>query len=838
MNDNNKFTDNYKDALQFAGEESERLGNKLMRVEHLLLAVMRITQSSAYELLMRLNVDFSDIKTKVDTFLQTQNIGGEEVGDVQINVVVMKSRLEARALKCEETNTAHLLLAIMRTEDSYARTLLEQTYNVTYAKIRAMVAEKNNNTITNTSLFGDDDDELEDEKPTTGRADTPLRNTTATKDNSNKAGGTPALNSFARDITKDAVDGKLDPMVGREKEVERLVQILSRRKKNNPVLIGEPGVGKSAIVEGLALRIAERKVSPLLSDKRIMSLDLAGMLAGTKYRGQFEERLKTVMKELEENPNIVLFIDEIHTLVGAGATSGSMDAANMLKPALSRGRFQCIGATTLNEYRQSIEKDGALERRFQKVLVEPTTEEETLQILKNVKSRYEDHHQVKYTDEALVRCVELTQRYITDRYFPDKAIDALDESGARVHVASVQEPEELKNIQLAIDALEEKKKAAVMRQDFEDAAKHRCEIVALEGQLGELKKENSQLAPDERPQVDDEAMTQTVSLMSGVPLQRLAESENERLLKMSDKLQGTVVGQDDAVVKIVRAIRRSRVGLKDPNKPIGSFMFLGPTGVGKTLLAKRLAEYMFGSSEAMIRIDMSEFMEKFSVSRLVGAPPGYVGYEQGGQLTEKVRRKPYSIILFDEIEKANSEVFNLLLQLLDEGFLTDGLGRKVDFKNTVVILTSNAGTRQLKDFGKGVGFDNGVGKNDKSYAENVLHKALNKTFAPEFLNRIDDIIIFNQLEKESILQIVDLEFAKLAKRMKNLGWNAVLSDDAKEYLAEKGYDKQYGARPLQRAMQKYVEDMLVEEILQGRLKQDKTLNIVRLEAEDALGVKQ
>ncbi len=826
-----KFSSNFNDVLTFSKDECERLGSKKVLPEHLMLSLLRISNASAMTLLLKLKVDIESLKRSIEEYLKSSvSLDNQAfLADESSNVVIMTARLEARSLGSQQTNTTHLLLAFMKHNNSFTSSLFEQEYNITYSNIRDLVETKKNITM---SVF--DDDDTEDEKP----QKTGYSSKTANSNSDAKQGATPALNSFARDITRDAMENKLDPMVGREGEVERIVQILSRRKKNNPVLIGEPGVGKSAIVEGLALRIAERKVSSVLSDKRIMSLDLASMLAGTKYRGQFEERLKSVMNELEANPNIILFIDEIHTLVGAGATSGSMDAANMLKPALSRGKFQCIGATTLNEYRQSIEKDGALERRFQKVLVEPTNTEETLQILKNIKSRYEDHHQVKYSDDALLKCIELTERYITDRFFPDKAIDALDEAGAHTHVNSVQEPPEYKLYQEEIDDLEVLKKEAVVRQDFEIAAQYRYQILAAQEKLDSLKSQNLLIDPNERPIVEEDVMTRTVSLMSGVPLQRLAQSENERLLQMADKLHDSVIGQNDAVEKIVRAIRRSRVGLKDPNKPIGSFMFLGPTGVGKTLLAKRLAEYMFGSSDSLVRIDMSEFMEKFSVSRLVGAPPGYVGYEQGGQLTEKVRRKPYSIILFDEIEKANSEVFNLLLQLLDEGFLTDGLGRKVDFKNTVVILTSNAGTRQLKDFGKGVGFDLGITDGNTNYAESVLHKALNKTFAPEFLNRIDDIVIFNQLEKDSLLRIVDLEFSKLAKRMAGLGWNISLSDSAKDFLAEKGYDKQYGARPLQRAMQKYLEDMLVEEILLNKLTPGVHVEIVHVVDDSKLSVKQ
>ncbi len=833
MQQNNKFSQNLEDVMSFSNEERNRIGNSSVHPEHLILALLRITNSSAMKILSSLNVNFTELKQKIEDYLKQAITTSNDEKYQNTNVLVMTARLEARAMNSNQTNTTHLLLSLMKQENNYVKELLSNIYGISYQQIQNQTPYIKNTGFS--PLFNEDDD-LEDEKPSNNNKPTDnifkQKNTTSNRKNE----GTPALNSFARDITLDAEQNKLDPMVGREAEVERIVRILSRRKKNNPVLIGEPGVGKSAIVEGLAIRIVEKQVSSVLYNKRIMALDLAGMLAGTKYRGQFEERLKAVMNELEENPHIILFIDEIHTLVGAGATSGSMDAANMLKPALSRGQFQCIGATTLNEYRQSIEKDGALERRFQKIIVEPTTEEETLQILKNIKSRYENHHQVKYTDKAIERCVELTQRYITDRHFPDKAIDALDEAGAHIRVSHFKQPEEITTLQKEIDELENLKKEAVKEQNYEEAAQIRHNIINLQEKLDTLLKEQNTINEDDRPLVDDDVMTQTISLMSGVPLQRLAESENERLLKMEDHLKDNIIGQDDAVKKIVRSIRRSRVGLKDPNKPIGSFMFLGPTGVGKTLLAKKLAENMFGSADSLIRIDMSEFMEKFSVSRLVGAPPGYVGYEQGGQLTEKVRRKPYSIILFDEIEKANPEVFNLLLQLLDEGFLTDGLGRKVDFKNTVVILTSNVGTRHLKDFGKSVGFSTNDNSGDKTYMENVLHKALNKTFAPEFLNRIDDIIIFNQLEKESITKIVNLEFAKLSTRMKNLGWEIQLSDAAKDFIIEKGYDKQYGARPLQRTMQKFIEDMLVEEILNNNISNNKQLTIIVSDNKETLTV--
>jgi ATP-dependent Clp protease ATP-binding subunit ClpC len=626
-----------------------------------------------------------------------------------------------------------------------------------------------------------------------------------------KKSDTPALDKFGYDMTKAAAEGRLDPVVGRENEIERLAQILSRRKKNNPVLIGEPGVGKSAIVEGLALRIVQRKVSRVLFDKRVIGLDMTGMVAGTKYRGQFEERIKTVLDELSKNPNIILFIDEIHTIVGAGSAPGTMDAANILKPALARGEIQCIGATTLDEYRQNIEKDGALERRFQKVMVEPTSPEETLEILRQVKEKYEDHHNVTYTDDALVACVELTERYVSDRNFPDKALDALDEAGSRVHITNIKVPEEIEDLEKRIDALTVDKLNAAKDQDYEKAAHLRDEVADAKKTLEEAKKRWEKALSEDRQVVDDEKVAEVVALMTGVPTQRIAQAEGARLIQMGESLKGAVVGQDDAIKKVVKAIQRNRIGLKDPNKPIGVFMFLGPTGVGKTHLAKKLAEYLFDSSDALIRMDMSEFMEKFTVSRLVGAPPGYVGYEEGGQLTEKVRRKPYSVVLLDEIEKAHPDVFNLLLQVMDEGRLTDSLGRKIDFKNTILIMTSNVGSRQLKEFGTGVGFNTEAVS--KEQAHGVISKALNKAFSPEFLNRVDDIIMFDQLSKESISQIIDIELKDFYGRIEKLGYKLNLTPEAKAFIADKGYDKNFGARPLKRAIQKYLEDELAELML-------------------------
>jgi ATP-dependent Clp protease ATP-binding subunit ClpC len=638
-----------------------------------------------------------------------------------------------------------------------------------------------------------------------------------------QATDTPVLDNFGTDLTKAALENKLDPIVGREKEIERLAQILSRRKKNNPILIGEPGVGKSAIVEGLALRITQKKVSRVLFDKRVITLDIASVVAGTKYRGQFEERIKAILNELSKNPNVILFIDEIHTIVGAGGATGSLDAANMLKPALARGEIQCIGATTLDEYRKNIEKDGALERRFQKVLVDPTTAEETLQILYNIKDRYEEHHNVKYTQEALGACVKLTDRYITDRNFPDKAIDALDEAGSRMHIANIQVPKKIEDIEKELKNIIEQKAEAVKAQKYELAASFRDTQRLLTTKLDIAETEWKASLKEKPETVDEETVAEVVSLMSGIPVQRIGESEGLKLIGMKDSLKATVVGQDDAVDKIVRAIRRNRIGLKDPNRPIGSFMFLGPTGVGKTHLAKMIAEQLFDSAEALIRIDMSEYMEKFNVSRLVGAPPGYVGYEEGGILSEKVRRKPYSVVLLDEIEKAHPDVFNILLQVMDEGHLTDSLGRKIDFKNTILIMTSNIGTRQLKDFGGGIGF-NKQSVADREYSRSVLQKALNKAFSPEFLNRVDDIITFDQLDKTSIQKIIDIELKGFYKRMAELGYTIEMSQEVKNFLADKGYDVQFGARPLKRAIQNYVEDEISELILSGVAKEGSVIS--------------
>ncbi len=667
--------------------------------------------------------------------------------------------------------------------------------------------------------FDDDDDGFPEESPKENDGNTADRQSQQPR----KSGpnDTPVLNKFGYDITQAAEEGKLDPVVGRDHEIERLIQILSRRKKNNPVLIGEPGVGKSAIVEGLALRIKQRKVSRLLFDKRVISLDMAAVVAGTKYRGQFEERIKAILDELKKNKDIILFIDELHNIVGAGSSTGTMDAANLLKPALARGDLQCIGATTLDEYRKSIEKDGALERRFQKVIVEQTSPEETLQILQNIKANYENHHNVTFTDAALAACVKLTQRYVSDRSFPDKAIDALDEAGARVHMANVNAPQSLIALEEKISETTTLKLKAAQAQQFEEAAKYRDEIHQMETALVKQKQDWEIELRNHREIVDADKIAEVVAMMTGVPVQRIAQSESARLLDMKAELQRDIVGQDEAIAKIVKAIQRNRVGLKDPNRPIGTFMFLGPTGVGKTHLAKKLAEFLFDSKDALIRVDMSEYMEKFTVSRLTGAPPGYVGYEEGGQLTEKVRRRPYSVILLDEIEKAHPDVFNMLLQVMDEGRLTDSLGRYVDFKNTIIIMTSNIGTRQLKDFGKGIGFD--TGRDMKEHSRSVIQKALNKAFAPEFLNRVDDIVMFNSLEKDDLFKIIDIELRGFIKRVSDLGYELTITDEAKNFIVEKGYDRQYGARPLKRAIQQYIEDDLAEMMLRAELENSRKL---------------
>lgn len=822
---NNQFTQRVSDIIMYSKEEANRLRNSYIGPEHLLLGLIREGEGKAIEILFNLQINLQDIKKQLEAIVKN-NAENDTTYDENISFNDKASKvlklciLEAKLLRNIAADSEHILLAIMKVKDNAAFHVLESN-GVTYEKIKLTLQPD-----THAGLgFSEDEDEDEDIRQSPSGNKSNAAQQQARPAQKKPANDTPVLDNFGTDMTKAAEEGKLDPVVGRVKEIERLAQILSRRKKNNPILIGEPGVGKSAIVEGLALRIVEKKVSRILFDKRVIALDMTAVVAGTKYRGQFEERIRSILNELKKNPNIILFIDEIHTIVGAGSAAGSMDAANMLKPALARGEIQCIGATTLDEYRQNIEKDGALERRFQKVIVEPTTAEETLQILKNIKDKYEDHHNVNYTDAALEACVKLTDRYITDRNFPDKAIDALDEAGSRVHLTNITAPKEIEEQEKLIDEMKSLKNEAVRLQNFELAASYRDKEKEYTNQLDTLKEEWEKSLKENRETVDDEQIAEVVSMMSGVPVQRMAQAEGMKLLGMKDDLLSKVIGQDKAIATLVKAIQRSRVGLKDPNKPIGTFMFLGPTGVGKTHLAKELAKLMFGSADALIRIDMSEYMEKFTVSRLVGAPPGYVGYEEGGQLTEKVRRKPYSIVLLDEIEKAHPDVFNILLQVMDEGRLTDSYGRTVDFKNTIVIMTSNIGTRQLKEFGKGIGFAAQVRTDDKEYSRSVITKALNKSFAPEFINRLDEIITFDQLDLDALTRIIDIELKGLYSRVENIGYKLVIDEDAKKFVATKGYDVQFGARPLKRAIQNNLEDGISELILGSEMAAGDTIKV-------------
>ena len=827
----NEFTQQVSDIVVYGKEEANRLQNDHIEPEHLLLGILRDGECKAAEILKSFYLDLKGIKNELETQLREKSILENYSQDISFSEEASKiltlSKLEARLMNDEKVDTPHILLAIMRDNQNNAYKVLEKN-DVTYEKVIDRIKQEE------APFDGLDfnDDEEEEGIGRRGNADKNngafgfSANRQATQNERKQAEeDTPYLDNYGIDLTKAAEGGKLDPVVGREKEIERIAQILSRRKKNNPILIGEPGVGKSAIAEGLALRIVEKRVSRALFGKRIVSLDMTAVVAGTKYRGQFEERIRAILTEVKKHPDVILFIDEIHTIVGAGSAAGSMDAANMLKPALARGEIQCIGATTLDEYRKNIEKDGALERRFQKVLVEPTSPEETLQILRNIKDKYEEHHNVTYTDEALEACVRLTDRYVTDRYFPDKAIDAMDEAGSRIHLTHISVPQEIEEQERLIEEAQQHKNEAIRLQNFELAASFRDRENQYTEQLERLKNEWKEKLKDNRETVDAPQIEEVVSMISGVPVQRMAQAEGVRLKGMKQALLSKVIGQDKAVETLVRSIQRSRVGLKDPNKPIGTFLFLGPTGVGKTHLAKELAKNMFGTTDAIIRIDMSEYMEKFTVSRLVGAPPGYVGYEEGGQLTEKVRRHPYSIVLLDEIEKAHSDVFNMLLQVMDEGRLTDSLGRTVDFKNTIIIMTSNIGTRQLKEFGKGIGFTAQTGENEKEHANSVIRKALNKSFAPEFINRLDEIVTFDQLDIASLEKIIDIELAGLYKRIEGCGYHLLLDQEAKRFVAEKGYDVQFGARPLKRSIQNHLEDGLAELIINEEPQAGDTLHV-------------
>lgn len=815
-----KFSNQVKEVISLSKEEALRLGHSYIGTEHIILGLLREGDSKAVSLLKQLGVPLDELRYVIE-----QAIKGTATHDIKnvANISLTKQSekalkityLEAKIFKSPVIGTEHLLLSILREEDNLGSQILSK-FNITYNVVKRAIE---NQDLTNSPHAGPDTDDADDDQGRGVFGGGSMRDPKGTEKSK-----TPVLDNFGRDLTKMAEMGKLDAIIGREKEIERVAQILSRRKKNNPILIGEPGVGKTAIAEGLALKIVQKKVSRVLFNKRVITLDLASLVAGTKYRGQFEERMKAVMNELEKSPDVILFIDELHTIVGAGGASGSLDASNMFKPALARGDIQCIGATTLDEYRQYIEKDGALARRFQVVMVEATTPEETLEILNNIKDKYEDHHHVIYTKEALEACVKLSDRYISDRFLPDKAIDILDEAGARVHINNIQVPEDILRLEEQIENIKKEKMQVVDRQKYEEAAQLRDKEKRLINQLEKAKIYWEEETKKKRYTVTAENVAEVVAMVTGIPVQRVAQSESAKILKMGEALKGKVIGQDKAIEKLVKAIQRTRVGLKDPKKPIGSFIFLGPTGVGKTELAKVLATYLFDKEDALVRIDMSEYMEKFSVSRLVGAPPGYVGYEEGGQLTEKIRRKPYSVVLLDEIEKAHPDVFNILLQVLDDGILTDGLGRRVDFKNTIIIMTSNIGVRDLKDFGTGIGFaTKAKNENMDEAMKSTIQNALRKAFSPEFLNRLDDLIIFNSLEKEHLHQIIDLMLAKVFARIENLGFKVELTEKAKDFLAEKGYDPQYGARPLNRAIQKYLEDPIAEEILKAEMEPGDTL---------------
>ena len=842
-----QFSPKVSEILAYSREEANRLASRSVGPEHLVLGILREKDSLLHMLFQRMNINLNDVKNELEDKVRQDVIteaiiGSELVLNEQASNILKLAVLEARIQHTQMVDVQHLILAILHDQvNNGAKEVLEGNHMTYEDTLTYLKTQKSSNAKPSDSFGMPDEEEEEEETISSNGGD--KNNATTKTVNSNQKKGTPVLDNFSTDLTKAAAEGKLDKVVGREKEIQRVTEILCRRKKNNPILIGEPGVGKSAIVEGLAQLIVQHKTSPVLFNKRVVNLDLTAIVAGTKYRGQFEERIRSLINELEKNPDIIVFIDEIHTMIGAGSTPGSMDAANIMKPALARGVIQCIGATTIDEYRKSIEKDGALERRFQKVMVEPTTAEETLTILHNIKDRYELHHHVNYTDEALKACVKLTERYISDRYFPDKAIDALDEVGSRVHLQHAEMPEELVEKQNELEQTIQKKQQAVKNQDFELAAAYRDRQTNLERQIDELNRQWTSDDNTTRQTITEDEVAEVVSMMAGVPVQRIAEAENIRLRNMGDVLKAQVIAQDNAIEKMVKAIQRNRVGIKDPNHPIGVFMFLGPTGVGKTYLAKKLAEYMFGSDDALIRVDMSEYSESFNTSRLVGAPPGYVGYEEGGQLTEKVRRHPYSIILLDEIEKAHGNIFNMLLQVLDEGRLTDGNGRLVDFRNTVIIMTSNAGTRQLKEFGHGVGFNAGgntgisLNDKDKEYARSIIQKSLSKQFAPEFLNRLDEIITFDQLDLKAIKKIIDIELKGLYKRIESLGYQLTITDSAKEFVATKGYDVQFGARPLKRAIQNYIEDGVCEKLLSGELHEGDTIAVSKIPNKDELQFK-
>ncbi|MDR1380142.1 MAG: ATP-dependent Clp protease ATP-binding subunit [Tannerella sp.] len=843
----NNYTKRLLDVIEYSREEASRLQNSYIGTEHLMLGVIREGKGLACRIMRSMDIDMLELKKIIEIEVRNMvdTVANTSLNDIMISKTAEQtlrlSMLESRRMKSVQTGTEHLLLSVLRDKINVVTGYLERK-GFNYRMIYDLVADENvsgrlsrdvlmqpdeyEEGISDGYTDNDDDDDEEETSFPSVRRNAPgqSRESGSAAQSVKQNYDTQVIDTFGFDLTRAASEGRLDPIVGRDREIERLAQILSRRKKNNPILIGEPGVGKSAIVEGLALRIVQHKISRVLFDRRVVSLDMAAIVAGTKYRGQFEERIKAILNEMSKNPNIILFIDEIHTIVGAGSASGSMDAANMLKPALARGEIQCIGATTLDEYRKNIEKDGALERRFQKVLVDPTTPEETLQILHNIKGRYEDHHNTHYTDGALEACVKLAERYISDRNFPDKAIDAMDEAGSRMHISNIVVPPYIEELEKQIETVKEDKHAAVKSQNFELAASYRDKERQLLSDLDYAKEKWEHEMQEHRETVDEEKVAEVVAMMSGVPVQRIAKTENARLLEMESVLKQKVIGQDDAVHKIVKAIQRNRIGLKDPDKPIGTFMFLGPTGVGKTYLTKVLAEYLFGSADSLIRIDMSEYLEKFAVSRLIGAPPGYVGYEEGGQLTEKVRRRPYSVVLLDEMEKAHPDVFNLLLQVLDEGHLTDSLGRQVNFKNTILIMTSNIGTRQLKDFGRGIGFHPGGNETaDRTFSRGVIQKALNRAFAPEFINRVDDIVVFDPLEKESMNRIIDIELKSVFERIVQAGYHVNLTEAAKDFIASKGYDVQFGARPLKRAIQKYIEDELADIIIREQAKEGDTV---------------